>query len=152
MADQRIEPIVMERTSPAAHAVGAPIAVPRPEASRGTWLGRLLEREHVLAGVLLAPTLLILALFIAYPFLLGIWLAVSDKVVGRPGSFVGLQEFGLGLAVAVFVDATLVRSLLVPALMAVLGRWNWWLPAPLARVVRVAPSPVERAQVGEQLA
>jgi RND superfamily putative drug exporter len=75
--------------------------------------------------------------------------AFSGFVAGR---IVGLQEFGLGLAVAVFVDATLVRSLLVPALMAVLGRWNWWLPAPLARVVRVAPSPVERAQVGEQLA
>jgi hypothetical protein len=38
----------------------------------------------VLAGVLLAPTLTILALFIAYPFLLGIWLAVSDKVVDQP--------------------------------------------------------------------
>jgi putative drug exporter of the RND superfamily len=74
--------------------------------------------------------------------------AFSGFVAGR---IVGLQEFGLGLAVAVFVDATLVRSLLVPALMAVLGRWNWWLPAPLARVVRVAPSPVERVQVGEQL-
>jgi RND superfamily putative drug exporter len=76
--------------------------------------------------------------------------AFSGFVAGR---IVGLQEFGFGLAVAVFVDATLVRSLLVPALMAVLGRWNWWLPAPLARLVRVAPSPLDRrAQVGEQLA
>jgi RND superfamily putative drug exporter len=74
--------------------------------------------------------------------------AFSGFVAGR---IVGLQEFGFGLAVAVFVDATLVRSLLVPALMAVLGRWNWWLPARFARLVRVAPSPVERAQVGEQL-
>jgi RND superfamily putative drug exporter len=74
--------------------------------------------------------------------------AFSGFVAGR---IVGLQEFGFGLAVAVFLDATLVRSILVPALMAVLGRWNWWLPAPLARAVRVAPSPVERVQVGEQL-
>ena len=59
------------------------------------------------------------------------------------GPIVGLQEFGLGLAVAIFVDATIVRSLLVPSLMAILGRWNWWLPAPLARLVRVAPSPLE---------
>jgi RND superfamily putative drug exporter len=58
------------------------------------------------------------------------------------GSIVGLQEFGLGLAVAIFVDATIVRCLLVPSLMAILGRWNWWLPAPFARVVRVAPSPL----------
>jgi RND superfamily putative drug exporter len=75
--------------------------------------------------------------------------AFSGFVAGR---IVGLQEFGFGLAVAVVVDATLVRSLLVPALMAVLGRWNWWLPAPLARLVRVAPSALERTQVGEQLA
>jgi RND superfamily putative drug exporter len=44
------------------------------------------------------------------------------------GHVAGLQEFGAGLALAVFLDATLVRALLVPSLMAVLGRWNWWLP------------------------
>jgi putative drug exporter of the RND superfamily len=36
----------------------------------------------------------------------------------------------------------LVRALLVPALVSVLGRWNWWLPAGLARIVRVEPSPL----------
>jgi RND superfamily putative drug exporter len=59
---------------------------------------------------------------------------------GFAGSVVGLQQFGLGLAVAVFVDATIVRAVLVPSLMAVFGRWNWWLPPPLARLVRVPPS------------
>ncbi|MGI8826477.1 MAG: MMPL family transporter [Chloroflexota bacterium] len=39
-----------------------------------------------------------------------------------------IQEIGLGLAVAVLVDATLIRALLVPAVMRLLGRWNWWLP------------------------
>ncbi len=58
------------------------------------------------------------------------------------GSIVGLQEFGCGLAVAIFLDATLVRAVLVPALMAIMGRYNWWLPAPLARLVRVRPSPL----------
>jgi RND superfamily putative drug exporter len=58
------------------------------------------------------------------------------------GSVVGLQQFGLGLAVAIFVDATIVRALLVPSLMAVFGRWNWWLPPSVARVVRVRPSPL----------
>ena len=52
--------------------------------------------------------------------------AFSGFVVGRIS---GLQEFGLGLAVAIFVDATIVRSLLVPSLMAIFGRWNWWHPA-----------------------
>jgi RND superfamily putative drug exporter len=50
------------------------------------------------------------------------------------GSVVGLQQFGLGLAVAVFADATIVRAVLVPALMALLGRWNWWAPPPLRRL------------------
>ena len=62
------------------------------------------------------------------------------------GSIVGLQEFGLGLAFAILIDATLVRAVLVPALMRLFGRYNWWLPASVARVLRVAPSPlVERA-------
>jgi uncharacterized membrane protein YdfJ with MMPL/SSD domain len=62
------------------------------------------------------------------------------------GSVVGLQQFGLGLAVAIFIDATIVRALLVPSAMALFGRWNWWLPAPLARLVRVRPSPLEPAR------
>jgi RND superfamily putative drug exporter len=61
------------------------------------------------------------------------------------GSIVGLQQFGLGLAVAILLDATIVRALLVPALMAWFGRWNWWLPASIARVVRVKPSPLTEA-------
>jgi RND superfamily putative drug exporter len=66
--------------------------------------------------------------------------AFSGFVAGR---VVGLQEFGLGLAVAILFDATIVRVLLVPSLMALFGRWNWWLPRRVARVVRVPPSPLE---------
>jgi len=66
--------------------------------------------------------------------------AFSGFVAGR---IVGLQEFGVGLAVAIFVDATIVRALLVPSLMALFGRYNWWLPRPLARIVRVPESPLE---------
>ena len=51
--------------------------------------------------------------------------AFSGFVAGRVA---GLQEFGVGLALAVLIDATLVRMILVPSLMAILGRWNWWLP------------------------
>jgi uncharacterized membrane protein YdfJ with MMPL/SSD domain len=58
------------------------------------------------------------------------------------GSIVGLQQFGLGLAVAIFVDVTVVRAVLVPSLMAIFGRWNWWLPSRLARMMRVPPSPL----------
>src|SRR6266508_2619827 len=56
--------------------------------------------------------------------------AFSGFLAGR---IVGLQEFGLGLAVAIFLDATIVRAVMVPSMMAILGRWNWWLPAWVAR-------------------
>ena len=45
-----------------------------------------------------------------------------------------MRMFGLGLTLAVLVDATLVRMMLVPAFMHVLGRWNWWSPRPLVRL------------------
>ncbi len=45
----------------------------------------------------------------------------------------GEAQTGLALTVAVLLDATLVRMLLVPATMTVLGKWNWWAPAPLRR-------------------
>jgi uncharacterized membrane protein YdfJ with MMPL/SSD domain len=47
-----------------------------------------------------------------------------------------VKELGLGIAFAVAVDASLVRALLVPSLMALLGDWNWWAPAPLRRFRR----------------
>jgi RND superfamily putative drug exporter len=44
------------------------------------------------------------------------------------------KELGLGTAAAVLIDATLIRALLVPSLMQLLGRWNWWAPRPLRRL------------------
>ena len=43
-----------------------------------------------------------------------------------------MRMFGVGLTLAVFADATLVRMVLVPAFMHVMGRWTWWAPKPLA--------------------
>jgi putative drug exporter of the RND superfamily len=60
------------------------------------------------------------------------------------GSIVGLQQFGFGLAMAILLDVTIVRALLVPSAMALFGRWNWWLPPSVAKVFRVKPSPLER--------
>ncbi len=45
-----------------------------------------------------------------------------------------IKELGLGAALAVLIDATIIRALLVPSLMELLGEWNWWAPAPLRRV------------------
>ena len=61
--------------------------------------------------------------------------AFSGLMAGR---FVGLQEFGFGLAIAIFLDATIVRALLVPALMKLLGRWNWYLPEGVRKAFRLA--------------
>jgi RND superfamily putative drug exporter len=50
------------------------------------------------------------------------------------GQSMGIKEFGLAMAIAVAVDATLVRCILVPATMTLLGPANWWAPAPLRRL------------------
>jgi RND superfamily putative drug exporter len=44
------------------------------------------------------------------------------------GHFAGLQQLGIGLAIGVLVDATIIRGLLLPSAMVLLGRWNWWIP------------------------
>jgi uncharacterized membrane protein YdfJ with MMPL/SSD domain len=45
-----------------------------------------------------------------------------------------IKELGLGTALAVLIDASVIRALLVPSLMELLGRWNWWAPKPLRRL------------------
>ncbi|TRW47502.1 MMPL family transporter [Georgenia yuyongxinii] len=50
------------------------------------------------------------------------------------GDLIVIKQVGFALAITVLVDATLVRMLLVPATMTLLGKWNWWAPAPLARL------------------
>jgi len=65
-----------------------------------------------------------------------------------------IQQIGIGCSVAIALDATLVRLVLVPAAMELLGDWNWWLPRPLARVlpdvaVERAPEPALAAAVAE---
>jgi RND superfamily putative drug exporter len=51
-----------------------------------------------------------------------------------------IKQFGIGLAAGIIFDATVIRALLVPALMRLLGSWNWWLPPSFARVLRVRAS------------
>jgi RND superfamily putative drug exporter len=52
-----------------------------------------------------------------------------------------IKVLATGLGIGILLDATVVRALLVPAFIVLLGRANWWLPARVARVLRVAPSP-----------
>ena len=57
-------------------------------------------------------------------------------------SLVDLQEFGVGLAAAVLIDATLIRGVVLPAAMKLLGKWNWYMPSVLGwvAVARRGPS------------
>jgi putative drug exporter of the RND superfamily len=59
---------------------------------------------------------------------------VADLVLVSTG-VTSIKRLGLGCAMAIAVDATVVRLVRVPAAMELLGRWNWWLPAPLGRVL-----------------
>ena len=47
-----------------------------------------------------------------------------------------IKENGIGTALAVLIDASIIRALLVPSLMELLGKWNWWAPRPLRRLHR----------------
>jgi len=73
----------------------------------------------VTTRVISAAAAIMVAVFLSF--------AISEERV--------VKEFGMGLAVAVFLDATLVRLILVPSAMQVLGKANWWFPAWLDRIV-----------------
>ena len=62
-----------------------------------------------------------------------------------PNDQVFIKVFGVGMVAAILVDATLIRMLLVPAVMHLLGRSNWWLPRIMAR--RLPSHPLERPAV-----
>jgi RND superfamily putative drug exporter len=61
-------------------------------------------------------------------------------LASSPGT--DIKVLGTALGIGILIDATLVRALLVPALVSLLGKWNWWLPRGMARVLRVEPSPL----------
>ena len=61
-------------------------------------------------------------------------------LASAPGT--DIKVLGTALGVGILIDATVVRALLVPALVSLFGRWNWWLPEWMATVLRVEPSPL----------
>jgi len=82
------------------------------------------EREAVAAGVARTGAVVTAA---------AILLAVAIGAFST-SSVVFIKQIGVGAAIGVLVDAFVVRALLVPSLMALLGRWNWWSPPPLRRL------------------
>jgi RND superfamily putative drug exporter len=66
-------------------------------------------------------------------------------------SFLDLKELGVGLAVAVLIDATIVRAILLPASMRILGDWNWYLPQWLEWLPRVGAEGEAAVPVGPEV-
>src|SRR5205823_13514653 len=105
-------------------------SVAAPSAYAGTpkrgAVTRLLEDERWLALVLLLPTLVLLGLFIAYPFVKGVELSVTDTKVGVPGSFVGLHNFAVLANDSIFrtaVSNTFVYTAVTTVFKLALGLW-----------------------------
>jgi RND superfamily putative drug exporter len=69
------------------------------------------------AGVITGAALIMVSVFAAF--------ALADSIT--------IKSIGVGMAIAVLIDATVVRVLLVPATMRLMGKWNWWAPGPLGR-------------------
>jgi RND superfamily putative drug exporter len=87
------------------------------------------------AGVITGAALIMVTVFAAF--------ALADTIT--------IKSIGVGMAIAVALDASIVRVLLVPATMRLLGRWNWWAPGPLGRLAeRLGFSHVEdEEELGE---
>jgi len=68
-------------------------------------------------------------------------------LASAPGT--DIKVLGTALGVGILIDATIVRALLVPALVSVFGQLNWWLPSIVARPLRVEPSPLRREPTSE---
>jgi len=62
-----------------------------------------------------------------------------------------VKVLATGLGAGILFDAVVIRSLLLPSLVGVLGRWSWWLPAWAARILRVAPSAAARENPSRSL-
>src|SRR5215813_9804797 len=88
-------------------AVG-PASVVRPASVAGPTTSRrsVLERESVFSWVMLAPGVLFLLAFVAYPFLYGIFISLQDRRVASPGTFVGLSNLVAQAHAAVFWQGT----------------------------------------------
>jgi multiple sugar transport system permease protein len=95
--------------------------------SRGGILARaknLLERQASLGVILMIPGVILLMVFMAYPFFLGIWLSMSDSMIGRIGRFIGLRNFADLLTDSIFLQTTrntFTYALITVPFKAVLG-------------------------------
>ena len=59
-----------------------------------------------------------------------------------------IKQFGIGLAAGIIFDATVIRALLVPSLMMLLGKWNWWMPPSIGKLLLVRGAEGARGRFG----
>jgi multiple sugar transport system permease protein len=98
---------------------------PAPAAPMGR-IALALEDERILGFVLLTPALILILVFIAYPFVLGIWMSLTDKLVGTSGTFVGLANYARLLDSDIFRTAawnTVFFTFMATVFKAALGMW-----------------------------
>jgi multiple sugar transport system permease protein len=92
--------------------------------SKSSFLRNLLERERSLGVRLMLPGACLLILFMAYPFFLGIWLSLSDSMIGQMGNFIGLRNFSDLLTDSIFLQTarnTFIYALVTVPFKAILG-------------------------------
>jgi multiple sugar transport system permease protein len=121
---RRIRPIAGGRSE--AGQVAARLAVARTAAPRMGVITRLVEDERVLGWLLLTPTIILLSLFIAYPFVNGVWISLTSATVGVKGSYVGLKNFVKIWNDSIFQHAaynTFVYTGVATVLKLALGMW-----------------------------
>jgi multiple sugar transport system permease protein len=107
-------------------ATGYALSEPRAGVTQRSTVTRMLEDERWLALVLLLPTLVLLGLFIAYPFVKGVELSVTDTKVGVAGTFVGLHNFAVLANDSIFrtaVSNTFVYTAVTTVFKLGLGLW-----------------------------
>jgi multiple sugar transport system permease protein len=105
---------------------GLEVVLPHPGTAPPAGLTRFLESERLLAMLLLAPTVVLLGLFIAYPFVMGVWLSLSSTSVGNIGVFVGLHNFAKAWNDSIFQTAfrnTFVYTFWATIFKLTLGMW-----------------------------
>ena len=114
----------MSAQPPTQSVAQAPEATARPGLMAK--ISARLENQTVLGYVLMAPALLLIVVFVAYPFALGVWMSLTDKVVGAPGEFVGLGNYRKLFASDIFHTAmwnTLFFTTMATIFKAALGMW-----------------------------
>jgi multiple sugar transport system permease protein len=104
----------------------AEIALPHPGTTRPARSTRIMENERILAFALLTPTLALLGMFIAYPFVMGVWLSLTSTSVGNLGEFVWFKNFVKAWNDSIFQTAfknTFVYTFWATIFKLALGMW-----------------------------